>query len=158
MMAFVFGVKTFSMLCAVIFPLSRSTSAKMGLALALRMQETLAMKDRGVTMTSSPGPILCANKDKIRAEVPLLTTEQNLAPVKFFKESVIPCVIVSIASFILGLIPFYSMDSSLIRLISVIMVISFSFLLLSYSIILNQSEKDITKRLLMNVNFFKVNK
>ena len=82
----------------------------------------------------------------------------DLDIVKFMKDSVIPCVFVSIASFILGLIPFYSMDSSLIRLISVIMVISFSFLLLSYSIILNQSEKDITKRLLMNVNFFKVNK
>lgn len=82
----------------------------------------------------------------------------DLDIVKFMRQSVIPCVIVSLAAFLLGLIPFYSMESSLIRLILVGMVISFSFVLLSYLIILNQSEKDIVKRLFINLNYFKINK
>lgn len=45
------------MVAAVMLPLSRSTSAKTGVAPAFTTHDTLAMNVRGVSTTSSPGPM-----------------------------------------------------------------------------------------------------
>ena len=59
-MAFVRGDNTARIVPAVMFWLSSSTSAKIGVAPANTMQETDAIKVREVTITSSSGPISSA--------------------------------------------------------------------------------------------------
>jgi hypothetical protein len=63
-------------------PLSGSTSAKTGVAPALTTQDTLAMNVRGVTMTSSPGPIPMALSTTSSASVPLASATACAAPVQ----------------------------------------------------------------------------
>ena len=57
MIALVRGERTRSIDAAVRLPLSRSTSANTGVAPCSTTQLVDAMKERGVTTTSSPGPI-----------------------------------------------------------------------------------------------------
>ena len=71
MIALVFGVSTLAMVTALRLPLSASTSANTGVAPALTTQEMLAIKVRGVTTTSSPGPIPSAFNATSSASVPL---------------------------------------------------------------------------------------
>ena len=62
------------------FPESKSTSAKTGVAPTLITDETEAIKDLGVTITSSPSEIPRPLKARSRATVPLATAIEYLAP------------------------------------------------------------------------------
>lgn len=67
----VLGVSLALMVSAVMFWLSRSTSAKMATPPAIGTVEAEAMKLRGVTMTSSPGSNPSAKSARSSATVPL---------------------------------------------------------------------------------------
>ena len=71
MMARVRGVITAAIAAAVMFWLSASTSAKTGRAPQVTTAPADAKKLRGVTMTSSPGPMPRARKASSSASVPL---------------------------------------------------------------------------------------
>ena len=73
MIALVLSVITASIVCGEILPLSSSISAKTGLALAFTTLEILAIKVRGVTITSSSGCKPNTSKAISRAKVPLPT-------------------------------------------------------------------------------------
>ena len=70
MTALVFDVRTFEIESAVMLPVLISTSANTGIAPALITLETEAIKVRGVTTTSSPGPIFRALRATSKAKVP----------------------------------------------------------------------------------------
>jgi hypothetical protein len=82
MTARVWRVTACAMVRAERLPLSGSTSAKTGVAPALTTQDTLAMKVRGVTMTSSPGPMSIALSTASSASVPLPSDTACAAPVQ----------------------------------------------------------------------------
>ena len=67
MIARVFGVMTCEIDFAVMFPLSGSTSARTGVQPRMTMQLALAMKVRGVVITSEPGGISRATRASSRA-------------------------------------------------------------------------------------------
>ena len=69
--ALVLAVSTAAIDSGVILPVASSTSAKTGVAPALTTDEILAIKVRGVTITSSPAPISNACKATSNANVPL---------------------------------------------------------------------------------------
>ena len=78
--AFVFGVNIGAIVAALRLPLSGSTSAKTGVAPAVTTHEIDAIKVRGVTITSHPGPIPRPLSAKSRARVPLLNAMACLLP------------------------------------------------------------------------------
>ena len=71
MMAFVFGVIFGSIVSAEMFCESRSTSANTGVQPRTTAQLAEAMNERGLTITSSPGPTPSAIRASSRATVPL---------------------------------------------------------------------------------------
>ena len=70
-MARVRWVSTFAIVAAVTLPLSASTSAKTGLAPSSMAQKAEATNERGVTTTSSPGPMPKARSASSSASEPL---------------------------------------------------------------------------------------
>ena len=74
------GLSTAAMVSAVRLPLSGSTSANTGVAPALTTQDTLARKVRGVTTTSSPGPMPRALSATSSASVPLASATACAVP------------------------------------------------------------------------------
>ncbi len=80
MIARVRGVSTRSIVSAVRLPLSRSTSAKTGLAPSRIAQLADAMNVRGVTTTSSPGPMRHMRRASSSATVPFMSAIARFTP------------------------------------------------------------------------------
>jgi hypothetical protein len=74
------SVSTAAIVSAVMLPLSRSTSANTGVAPTSRTQDALATNVRGVTTTSSPGPMPHARSTISSASDPLASAIDRPLP------------------------------------------------------------------------------
>src|SRR5271157_4395862 len=80
MMARVFGVMTAAINAGLMLKVTGSMSTKTGFAPTRAMEPAVAMKLKGDVMTSSPGPMPAAIKERTRASVPEAQPMANLAP------------------------------------------------------------------------------